>query len=210
MACPLDWLLQNSVDINMLDQKTAMALIIYHRWVIRTLSQRFLPNVDKSTNIGVTAENLANENILRKLQEQLPTSIHILEQALSVTEDMTLPTGPSLESRRKENIEHEDTPADAETSTDNILQNVASSSCDENKVENEAAINNGSSEGSNGGDIKQITNTCTEEEVVNKVKKDDIVAQVSFDLGTLYFYQEKFQQAVKMFESCKNAQVCFY
>lgn len=208
MACPLDWLLQNSVDINTLDQKTAMALIIYHRWVIRTLSQRFLPNVDKSTNIGVTAENLANENILRKLQEQLPTSIHILEQALSVTEDMTLPTGPSLisESRRKENIEHEDTPADAETSTDNILQNVASSSSNENMVENEAAIKNGSSEGSNGGDIKQITNTCTEEEVVNKVKKDDIVAQVSFDLGTLYFYQEKFQQAVKMFESCKNAQ----
>ena len=33
--------------------------------------------------------------------------------------------------------------------------------------------------------------------------------QVSFDLGTLYFYQEKFQQAMKMFESCKNAQV-FY
>lgn len=97
-----------------------------------------------------------------------------------MTEDMTLPTGPSLvsESRRKENIEHEDTPADAETSTDNILQNVSSSICNENKVENEAAIKNGSSEGSNGGDIKQITNTCTEEEVVNKVKKDDIVAQV--------------------------------
>ena len=90
---------------------------------------------------------------------------------------MTLPTGPSLisESRRKENIEHEDTPADAETSTDNILQNVASSSSNENTVENEAAIKNGSSEGSNGG---EITNTCTEEEVVNKVKKDDIVAQV--------------------------------
>ena len=31
--------------------------------------------------------------------------------------------------------------------------------------------------------------------------------QVSFDLATLYFYQEKFQQAMKLFESCKNAQV---
>ena len=35
-----------------------------------------------------------------------------------------------------------------------------------------------------------------------------LLFQVSFDLGTLYFYQEKFQQAMKLFESCKNAQVC--
>lgn len=114
-----------------------------------------------------------------QLQEQLPTSIHILEQALSVTEDMTLPTGPSLisEPRRKENFEQENTPIEAETSTDDVLQNVVSSSFNENKVEYEAAIKNGSSEGSNGGDIKQIVDTCTEEEEV-KVKKNDIVAQV--------------------------------
>ena len=31
--------------------------------------------------------------------------------------------------------------------------------------------------------------------------------QVSFDLGTLFFYQEKFEQARKMFESCEHAKV---
>ena len=35
-----------------------------------------------------------------------------------------------------------------------------------------------------------------------------LLFQVSFDLGTLYFYQEKFPQAMKLFESCKNAEVC--
>ena len=35
-----------------------------------------------------------------------------------------------------------------------------------------------------------------------------LLFQVSFDLGTLYFYQEKFLQAMKLFESCKNAEVC--
>lgn len=34
-----------------------------------------------------------------------------------------------------------------------------------------------------------------------------LLFQVSFDLGTLYFYQEKFQEAMKLFESCKDAQV---
>ena len=130
-----------------------------------------------------------------------------------MTEDMTLPTGPSLisESRRKDNVEHENTPVDAETSTDNILQIVVSSSSNENKVEDEAAIKNGSSEGSNGGDIKQIMNTCTEEEVV-KVKKDDIVAQVFtisyfscmiFDIILEgYLVLKKFYLCIKTLQCC--------
>ena len=46
--------------------------------------------------------------------------------------------------------------------------------------------------------------------IVSVIRKFTVIfflLQVSFDLATLYFYQEKFQQAVKLFESCKNAQV---
>ena len=46
--------------------------------------------------------------------------------------------------------------------------------------------------------------------IVSVIRKFAVIffwLQVSFDLATLYFYQEKFQQAMKLFESCKNAQV---
>lgn len=46
--------------------------------------------------------------------------------------------------------------------------------------------------------------------IVSVIRKFTVIffwLQVSFDLATLYFYQEKFQQAMKLFESCKNAQV---
>ncbi|XP_068722268.1 integrator complex subunit 8-like isoform X2 [Montipora capricornis] len=196
---------QSDIDISRLDQKTTMALIIYHRWVVRTLSQHFLPNIGKATNIGGTAENLANENILRKLQEQLPTAICILDQALLVTEDMPLPTAPLLSEPRKQITEQESTFTDAEPTNDGISQNNGGDINNENKVENVVDTENNAEECNNAVNVKQNMDISTEEEVY-KVKKDEIVAQVSFDLGTLYFYQENFQQAVKMFESCKNAQ----
>ncbi|KAM7448754.1 Integrator complex subunit 8 [Porites harrisoni] len=193
--------MQSEIDISSLDKKSAMTLIIYYRWVIRTLSQHFLPNVLKSNSNGALAENLANENILRKLQEQLPIAIHILNQALELMEDMILPTPPSLvtDHHRKEQSGQERTVIEAASTNDDPAQNME---VDGTKSKTEAE--NGSNESNNTSNTGEDTDTFSNE--IYKVKKEEIIAQVSFDLATLYFYQEKFQQAVKLFESCKNAQ----
>ncbi|XP_078367227.1 integrator complex subunit 8-like isoform X2 [Oculina patagonica] len=206
-APALEGELKIDTDISNLDQKTAMVLIIYYRWVVRTLSQHFLPNVGKPTNNGITADNLANENILRKLEEQLPTAIGILTQALQVIEDMDLPAAPSLLSdpKKTEQTGQEKASGEAGTTSEEGAESMQVDIVDNDKAKSESDAKNGSDD-CNGSNTVEKMDTATEE--VFKVKKEDIIAQVSFDLGTLYFYQEKFQEAMKLFENCKNAQCC--
>ncbi|RMX54135.1 hypothetical protein pdam_00017386 [Pocillopora damicornis] len=201
----LDEVLKSDTDISKLDKKHAMTLIIYYRWLVRTLSQHFLPNVEKPTNNGLTADNLANESILKKLEEQLPFAVQILEQALGLTEDMVLPSAPSLAAAPKttELSEQESASDEGVPASDDQEQNLEVDDPNNSETESKAVVKNGSDE-KNGSDAVESLDSNTMEDV--KIKREDIVAQVSFDLGTLYFYQEKFQRAMKLFESCRNAQ----
>lgn len=201
----LDEVLKSDTDISKLDKKHAMTLIIYYRWLVRTLSQHFLPNVEKPTNNGLTADNLANESILKKLEEQLPFAVQILEQALGLTEDMVLPSAPSLAAAPKttELSEQERESDEGVPASDDQEQNLEVDDPNNSETESKAVVKNGSDE-KNGSDAVESLDSNAIEDV--KIKREDIVAQVSFDLGTLYFYQEKFQRAMKLFESCRNAQ----
>lgn len=116
--------------------------------------------------------------ILWQLQEQLPTAIHILEQALNVKEDMILPTAPSLSSEpvKKEQPGQEKTASDSGPTDDNTEQIMDVDGTDEDKVECKSGIKNGSDECNNGTSTDKKMEICAEE--VFKVKKDDIIAQV--------------------------------
>lgn len=72
------------------------------------------------------------------------------------------------------------------------------------ETESKEVDKNGSDDKNGSIAVEYLYSSLIMEDV--KIRKEDIIAQVSFDLGTLYFYQEKFQQAMKLFESCKNAQ----
>ncbi|XP_020623950.1 integrator complex subunit 8-like [Orbicella faveolata] len=120
---------------------------------------------------------------------------------------MVLPTAPSLLSDPKKTDKTEPEKASSEVgpTSEEGAQSVDVDITDDDKAKSEGDAKNGSDD-CNGSNAVEKMDTTTEE--IFTVKKEDIIAQVSFDLGTLYFYQEKFQQAMKLFESCKNAQCC--
>ncbi|XP_048576957.1 integrator complex subunit 8 isoform X2 [Nematostella vectensis] len=184
-------------DLNSIDLRSAMALIIYHRWVIRTLAQHFLPNVGKVKN--GTLEAATNDVILKTLKDQLPSSIQILEKALTITQDLELPCSP-----QQQQVSPQMTPpslsslAAAQTTQGGATHGGATQGEKEGK-----ASCNGIADGEV---VKSTVNGTTSK--VKQVKKEDIIAQVSFDLGTLYFYQEKFGDALKLFQHCKEAKRC--
>ncbi|XP_022798961.1 integrator complex subunit 8-like [Stylophora pistillata] len=203
----IDEVLKSDTDIRKLDKKTAMTLIIYYRWLVRTLSQHFLPTAEKPPTNGLTAaDNLPNEGILRKLEEQLPFALQILEQALGLTEDMVLPSAPSLVSEPKttDPPDQEKASEGGVPPSDDQEQNMEIDVTNSRETESKEVDKNGSDDKNGSIAVEYLYSSLIMEDV--KIRKEDIIAQVSFDLGTLYFYQEKFQQAMKLFESCKNAQ----
>ena len=113
-----------------------------------------------------------------QLQEQLPTAIHILNQALKLTEDMALPTAPPLlsEPKKKEQSGQEKTPSEPGSTDDNTAQSMEVDGTDKDKAERDANTKNGSKECEDGASCTEKMETSTEEVV--KVKKDDIIAQV--------------------------------
>ena len=113
-----------------------------------------------------------------QLQEQLSTALHILNQALKVSEDMTLPTAPALsESKKKQLPEEENRSNDGTLVNDGSSQNMDIDSTDKEEVQNKADTKNGSDVSSNGTSVGKHDDACTDAEDV-KVKKDDIIAQV--------------------------------
>lgn len=113
-----------------------------------------------------------------QLQEQLPTALHILNQALKVSDDMTLPTAPSLsESKKKQLSEEENTINNGTLVTDSSSQSMDIDNIDKEEVEHKADTKNASDVSSNGASVGKHDNVCTDVEDV-KVKKDDIIAQV--------------------------------
>ena len=111
-----------------------------------------------------------------QLQEQLPIAIHILNQALEVTEDMILPTPPSLvtDQNRKEQSGQERTVREAASTNDDPPQNM-----EVDGTKSKAEAENGSNESNNISNTGKDTDTFSNE--IYKVKKEDIIAQVMFE-----------------------------
>ncbi|EDO33025.1 predicted protein [Nematostella vectensis] len=170
-------------DLNSIDLRSAMALIIYHRWVIRTLAQHFLPNVGKVKN--GTLEAATNDVILKTLKDQLPSSIQILEKALTITQDLELPCSP-----QQQQVSPQMTPPS--------LSSLAAAQTTQGGATQGEKEGKASCNGIADGEVVKSTVNGT----ASKIK------QVSFDLGTLYFYQEKFGDALKLFQHCKEAKRC--
>lgn len=92
------------LDLSMLPPTTAMAVIIYNRWAIRTIVLSSFP--EKQTKPGPHQMNMLNivqqekemtENILTVLKEQSADSISVLERALCLKKDFYVHTMRTLE-----------------------------------------------------------------------------------------------------------------
>lgn len=118
--------------------------------------------------------------VLLQLEDELTTAIHILDQALKVTEDMVLPSAPSLLSEPKktaEQTEQEKPSGEAGSTSEECEQGMEVDVTDNNKVESEGDAKNGSDD-CNGSNTVEKMDTTTSTEEVFKVKKEDIIAQV--------------------------------
>uniref|UniRef100_A0A8C1HS93 Integrator complex subunit 8 n=1 Tax=Cyprinus carpio carpio TaxID=630221 RepID=A0A8C1HS93_CYPCA len=90
------------LDLSTLPPTTAMAVLIYNRWAIRTIVLSSFP--EKQTkpgphqlNILVQQEKELTENILSVLREQATDSITVLEGALNIKKDFYIHTLRSLD-----------------------------------------------------------------------------------------------------------------
>lgn len=123
--------------------------------------------------------------VLCQLEEQLSTAIHILNQALQVTEDMVLPTVPCLLSDPKKTDSTEQEKASSETgpSSEEVAHSMDVDITDEDKAKTKSDAKNGSDDcnGSNAGEKMETT-----AEEVFTVKKEDIIAQVCSFIAELY------------------------
>lgn len=123
--------------------------------------------------------------VLCQLEEQLSTAIHILNQALHVTENMVLPTVPSLLSDPKKTDTAEEEKASSETgpSSEEVAHSMDVDITDEDKAKIISDAKNGSDDcnGSNAGEKMETT-----AEEVFTVKKEDIIAQVCAFIAELY------------------------
>ena len=131
--------------------------------------------------------------VLYQLEEQLSTAIHILNQALQVTEDMVLPTAPSLLSHPKmtDKSEPEKASSEAEPTSEEGTQSVDVDIADEDKTRSEGDVKNGSDD-CNGSNAAEKMDTTTDSEEVFTVKKEDIIAQVCAFLGWITFFLKTF------------------
>uniref|UniRef100_A0A665TS11 INTS8 TPR repeats domain-containing protein n=1 Tax=Echeneis naucrates TaxID=173247 RepID=A0A665TS11_ECHNA len=116
------------LDLSTLPPTTAMAVIIYNRWAIRTIVLSSFP--EKQTkpgphqmNIIVQQEKEMTENILTVLKEQAADSISVLEGALRLKKDFyvhTLRTLDLLAADGAANGETESSTAGLRISTDEL------------------------------------------------------------------------------------------
>lgn len=114
--------------------------------------------------------------VLCQLEEQLSTAIHILNQALQVTEDMVLPTVPSLLSDPKKTDTTEQEKASSETgpTSEEGAQSMDVDVAGDDKAKTKSDAKNGSDD-CNGCNVGEKMETAEE---VFTVKKEDIIAQV--------------------------------
>ena len=123
--------------------------------------------------------------VLCQLEEQLSTAIYILNQALHVTENMVLPTVPSLLSDPKKTDTTEQEKASSETGppSEEVAHSMDVDITDEDKAKIISDAKNGSDDcnGSNAGEKMETT-----AEDVFTVKKEDIIAQVCAFIAELY------------------------
>ena len=112
-----------------------------------------------------------------QLEEQLSTAIHILNQALQVTEDMVLPTVPLVlpDPKKTDKTEPEKASSEAEPTSEEGVQSIDVNIADDDKAESKGDAENGSDD-CNGSNAAEKMDTTTEE--VFTVKKEDIIAQV--------------------------------
>lgn len=117
--------------------------------------------------------------VLLQLEDELTTAIHILDQALKVTEDMVLPSAPSLLSEPKKTAEQteQEKPSGEAGSTSEECEQGMEVDVTDNKAESEGDAKNGSDD-CNGSNTVEKMDTTTNTEEVFKVKKEDIIAQV--------------------------------
>lgn len=92
------------LDLSTLPPTTAMAVLIYNRWAIRTIVLNSFP--EKPTKLGPHQMNMLNlvqqekestENILKVLKEQSEDSIMVLEGALGIKKDFYIHTLRTLD-----------------------------------------------------------------------------------------------------------------
>ncbi|KAJ8389423.1 hypothetical protein AAFF_G00119610 [Aldrovandia affinis] len=92
------------LDLSTLPPTTAMAVLIYNRWAIRTIVLNSFP--EKPTKLGPHQMNMLNlvqqekestENILKVLKEQSGDSIMVLEGALGIKKDFYIHTLRTLD-----------------------------------------------------------------------------------------------------------------
>lgn len=119
----------------------------------------------------------SNEKFYLQLEEQLPFAVQILEQALGLTEDMVLPSAPSLAATPKttELSEQERASDEGVPASDDQEQNLEVDDPNNSETESKAVVKNGSDE-KNGSDAVESLDSNTMEDV--KIKREDIVAQV--------------------------------
>lgn len=130
--------------------------------------------------------------VLCQLEEQLPTAFHILNQALQVTEDMVLPTAPSLLSvpKKTDQTGQEKASSETEPTSEEGAQSMEVDVTDKDKAESKGDAKNGSND-CNGSNTVEKMDTTTEE--VFTVKKEDIIAQVCACMEELYTLGAFFQ-----------------
>lgn len=119
--------------------------------------------------------------MLHQLEEQLSTAIHILNQALQVTEDMVLPTAPSLLSdpKKTDKAEPEKASSEAETVIEEGAQSMDVDITDDGKAKSEGDAKNGSDDCNGSSAVEKMDTTIEEVFTI----KEDIIAQVCAFLG---------------------------
>uniref|UniRef100_A0A8C0J390 Integrator complex subunit 8 n=1 Tax=Chelonoidis abingdonii TaxID=106734 RepID=A0A8C0J390_CHEAB len=127
------------VDLSSLPPNTAMAILLYNRWAIRTIVQSSFPV--KQVKPGPPQLNAMNqiqqekeltENILKVLKEQAADSILVLEAALKLNKDLYVHTIRTLDLLAMEpgmvNGETESSTAGLKISTEEMQCQIGSSS----------------------------------------------------------------------------------
>lgn len=179
-------------DLSNIEKTSILPLLLYHRWVVRTIVQQSsLKLSEKKTDElapDLKVDNTVNY-LLNKLQEEETISVDVLQQAVLWHEDLNLLVLPSLK-----------------------WTGENTGCIESNEVKSESDETNGNTEAQE-VDIKK--EPCSEEEsmetsdsapLIKVISSQEIIGQICYDLGTLYFYKENIKKAKSLFEKCSGVQ----
>lgn len=180
-------------DLMKIEKTCILPLLLYHRWVVRAIVQQSSLNlVEKKTNElppDLKGDDTEVNKLLNKLQEEEKMSVDVLQQAVSWQEDLNILALPSLKwtGENGESIESNQVKSESdETSASTEVQDV--------HIKKESSHEEEDMDTSDSAPLTKVI-SCQE-----------IIGQICYDLGTLYFYKENIEKAKRLFEKCSGVQ----